>query len=99
MDVNGLATSIELFLGSDVLVDNDGYRPVLWRGYVPGMDAYQGEVSEKDMVHELFRKKVKSAVASPDAMATQDWSGLDLVLDHSLGLLRDVTLPDLGTER
>ncbi len=94
MDVNGLATSIELFLGSDVLADGESYRPVVWGGYVRSMAAYQGEVSDKDAIHALFREKVALAKRAPEVMATQDWSGLDLVLDHLIDLLRDAVLAE-----
>jgi hypothetical protein len=92
MDVNGLATSIELFLGSDVLADGDSLRPVIWGGYVQSMRAYQGEVSEKNIIHERFEQKVRQAGQMPEEMENQDWSGLDLVLDHLMDEIRDVVL-------
>src|SRR6266511_2600045 len=47
-DVNGLAGSIELYLGRDVLTRPDGHlRPVRWRSLVAGSRAYQGEVTDK----------------------------------------------------
>ena len=43
-DVNGLAGSIEMYLGRDVLTLPDGtLRPVQWRTYIPGAHQYQGE--------------------------------------------------------
>lgn len=43
MDVNGLAGSIELYLGVDVLTRSDGtLSPVQWRSYSAGVKAYQG---------------------------------------------------------
>jgi hypothetical protein len=95
MDVNGLAASIEMFLGADVLTQDDGsLQPVIWGGFVKRLGAYQGEVSEKEAVHERFRQKVAEATASADAMAQQDWEGLDLVLDHVLAIIRDTTLDE-----
>ncbi|MCP4308718.1 MAG: hypothetical protein GY788_28360 [bacterium] len=97
MDVNGLATSIEMYLGADVLTQDDGVlRSVIWGGYVKRLGAYQGEVSEKDEVHRRFRQKVAEATASPAAMVRQDWEGLDLVLDHILAVIRDTTLDQEG---
>lgn len=95
MDVNGLAASIEMFLGADVLTQDDGtLQPVTWGGFVKRLGSYQGEVSEKEAVHDRFRQKVASATASPDAMTQQDWRGLDLVLDHVLTVIRDTTLDE-----
>lgn len=87
MNVNGLAGSIELYLGADVLGTNDQLSPVQWGGYVRAVDGYQGEVADKSRIHERFRKKVESASTSPGIISFQDWSGLELVIDHILGLL------------
>ena len=47
-DVNGLAGSIELYLGRDVLTGQDGnLRPVQWTSFVAGMGRYHGEVTAK----------------------------------------------------
>jgi hypothetical protein len=92
MDVNGLATSIEMYLGTDVLVDEGEMRPVLWGGYVKRLAAYQGDVSDKEGIHERWRQKAARATASPELMADQDWAALDQVLDHILDLLRGAVL-------
>ncbi|MCH7669133.1 MAG: hypothetical protein IIC71_08030 [Acidobacteria bacterium] len=81
MDVNGLAASIELFLGTDVLIKNGALRPIEWRGYLRGVGAYQGEVAEKSAIQDAFRAKVKLAERNAGAVGGQDWSGIDLVLD------------------
>lgn len=40
-DVNGLAASIELYLGRDVLIRADGgLRPVQWKAFVPAVGRY-----------------------------------------------------------
>lgn len=88
MDVNGLAASIELFLGEDVLEGERGLRPVEWRGYLRGVGAYQGEVSGKSEIHEAFRRKVAAAIDDPAVVDGQDWSGIDLLLDAVLGAVR-----------
>jgi hypothetical protein len=93
MDVNGLAGSIEMYLGSDVLTVDGELQPVVWGGYVSRLRAYQGEISNKERVQERFREKVAAAKLRPNAMADQDWSALDLVLDHLVDLVRHITLP------
>ncbi len=93
MDVNGLAGSIEMYLGTDVLTVDGRLQPVVWGGYVSRLGAYQGEISDKDRVQERFREKVAAAKLRPEAMLDQDWSGLDLVLDHLVDLVRRMTLP------
>ncbi|HSH61749.1 MAG TPA: hypothetical protein VK988_19300 [Acidimicrobiales bacterium] len=92
MDVNGLAASIEMYLGHDVLAPENVPRPVEWRGYITGVGSYQGEVSAKREVQESFRRKARGAVSDPTAMDqqdwTEDWTDLDYVLDHVVTALR-----------
>lgn len=88
MDVNGLAGSIELYLGIDVITGSDGQlSPVQWRSYIEGMKAYQGEVMHKADIQKQFREKIKAAEANPDLVGSQDWSGLDAILASLIELL------------
>jgi hypothetical protein len=75
-DVNGLAGSIELYLGSDITGPE---HPVQWRGFSEAMQVYQGEVMHKGALQEKFRKKSKSYQSNPELMQDADWSGLDLI--------------------
>jgi len=48
MDVNGMACSIELYLGRDALSDGAGaLRPVRWTGWDPKMGRYQGAIGAR----------------------------------------------------
>jgi hypothetical protein len=83
-DVNGLAGSIELYLGRDVLALPGGQlRPVRWSSL--HRTGYQGVVTEKGKVHELFRKKASAALRDRSLVANQDWNDLDTILQ---GILR-----------
>ncbi|WP_328383531.1 hypothetical protein OHQ88_13790 [Micromonospora zamorensis] len=81
-DVNGLACSIELYLGHDVLNDADGtLRPVQWTSFLAGVRRYQGEVTGKAAVQQAYRDKVATARRNGGRpFPYQDWSGLDLIL-------------------
>lgn len=82
MDVNGLAASVELYFGEDILRDKTGHLiPVHWRGYDPSLRAYQGEIEQKAVLQEKFHCKLKSALADQGLVATQDWSGMRSILD------------------
>jgi hypothetical protein len=84
-DVNGLAASIELYLGRDVLTTTDGsLHPVQWTHFIPGMGRYQGEVTSKRHIHEAFRVKAAAALRGRAAVHQQDWDSLRLVLDAIL---------------
>lgn len=80
-DVNGLAGSIELYLGRDVLRQADGaLRPVQWKSFMPGSGKYQGEVTDKTDIHRSFR--AKCALAKDAAsLHNQDWDDMRLLLD------------------
>ena len=81
-DVNGLAGSIELYLGRDVLERDDGTLcPVQWTSYLDGVRGYQGEVTDKQRIHQAFRAKYQQARRSPESAAGQDWDGMRLIID------------------
>lgn len=90
-NINGLAAAIELYLGEDVLRDGGTLSPVQWTGYSNKMAAYQGELNEKSLIQKRFKQKVKLAKSDPSKVKSQDWSGLELILDaiiHRLSSLR-----------
>ncbi|MFH1110868.1 MAG: HEPN/Toprim-associated domain-containing protein [Planctomycetota bacterium] len=76
MDVNGLAGSIELYLGQDVLFQDGMPPPVQWRGYVESLGKYQGEVMHKSRLRASFQRKIERCRADPAAMNSADWTGL-----------------------
>jgi hypothetical protein len=81
-NVNGLAGSIELYLGTDVLTRADGtLYPVQWRSFTPALAAYQGEVIDKGKIHEAFRAKYALALKDPSRAAAQDWEGIRAILN------------------
>ncbi|GIF16607.1 hypothetical protein Ate01nite_66390 [Actinoplanes teichomyceticus] len=83
MDVNGLAGSIELYLGADVLTYPDGgLSPVQWKGYMDKLGKYQGEIVGKRAVQKSFHEKLKRARSDREVMTMQDWSGLTQILNH-----------------
>ncbi|MFG2045340.1 hypothetical protein [Dactylosporangium sp. NPDC048998] len=82
MNVNGLAGSIELYLGKDVLrTDTGSLVPVQWKGYMGKVNAYQGEVMDKGRLQKAFREKAAAALSDEDAVQSQDWSGLNAILE------------------
>jgi len=81
-DINGLAGSIELYLGRDVLIGPAGkLRPVHWNTYIQSMQQYQGEIVDKNAIHDAYRAKVRAADADRSEVAQQDWSGVRAILD------------------
>ncbi|MGB4415291.1 MAG: hypothetical protein WBI53_10465 [Paludibacter sp.] len=60
MNINGLACGIEMYLGIDVLTKEDKLIHIQWKGYDEKEKKYQGDLSEKHYVQEVFRKKIKT---------------------------------------
>lgn len=80
LNINGLAASIELYLGKDILANGEGF-PVQWKGYVESLGKYQGEVMHKGRLQERFREKVARCRSSKDELNRSDWSGLKAILE------------------
>lgn len=59
MNVNGLACSIEMYFGVDVLTRNKELIPIQWKGFEEKEKKYQGEIADKKYVQETFRKKLR----------------------------------------
>lgn len=92
LDVNGLAASIELYFGEDVLRRSDGsLAPVQWKGYIEPVGSYQGEVLGKNDLQAMFTRKVAEARADPLLRSTQDWSGVDAILKAIFSAFKDAT--------
>jgi hypothetical protein len=82
-DVNGLAGSLELYFGRDVLQAGDGdLAPVHWQGYIRGMSRYQGVLEDKRVLQEKFETKLAICEAEPGRVDQHDWSGMRAILRH-----------------
>lgn len=76
LNVNGMAASIELYLGEDVLrVDGRNLLPIQWTGYDKSAKQYQGEVLEKALLQARFKDKLARAHTGEEL----DWEDLRTV--------------------
>ena len=81
LNVNGLAASIELYLGADILrLDNQALTPVQWKGYGDTLRQYQGEVKQKAELRDAFSRRAARCRTKPVALEQTDWSGLSAIL-------------------
>jgi len=80
LNVNGLAASIELYLGKDILGNGENF-PVQWKGYIDALGKYQGEVMHKKQLLKRFRDKVERCKSSKNEFDRCDWSGLRSILE------------------
>ena len=77
MDVNGVAASIELYFGEDVLkLDGVNFTPVQWTGYEASVKQYQGEVLNKRLLQEAFKTKIDSVDINGDYSLDATWDPL-----------------------
>lgn len=82
MNVNGLAAGIELYLGRDVLTDENGrLSPVQWTGYSTKLGAYQGEILGKRNIQEKFNEKIALCEKQPEQIQSDDWEDIRVILD------------------
>jgi len=82
MDVNGLAGSIELYLGRDVLCDSDGnLTPVQWKGNDNRLKDYQGEIIGKNEAVKKFRSKLSVYEANPSSIDLYDWADIRSIIE------------------
>jgi len=58
MNINGLACGIELYLGVDILTQQDGLAPIIWTGYNHKKQKYQGELKDKGIIQQSYREKL-----------------------------------------
>jgi len=77
IDINGLACSIELYLGQNMLLDeNNNFLPIQWGGYMQGAKKYQGEIINKITIQNRYLKLLSRIEANPNLSKTYDWSGM-----------------------
>lgn len=76
LNVNGMAASIELYLGEDVLrLDGTNLVKIQWTGYDKSVKQYQGEVLEKALLQARFKDKLNRAKSGEEL----DWKDMDAV--------------------
>lgn len=82
MDVNGLAGSLELYMGQDVLKDDGGgFPPVQWTGYDRKILAYQGAILDKKGVLDRFMEKLERCENRSEQINDYDWEGIRAIID------------------
>ncbi|NNJ13730.1 hypothetical protein EKD04_025730 [Chloroflexales bacterium ZM16-3] len=79
-NINGLACSIELFLGQDVLSYDGQPQPVQWKGYNETLKQYQGEVQNKRQLQDKFHKKAELCKKNPLLLQETDWKDMRSLL-------------------
>ncbi len=83
MNVNGLACSLEMFFGLEVLRDEHGQlTPIQWTGFVPSLQCYQGEVLEKNRLRNKYLKLLRAAAREENPRVGCDWGAMEKVFNE-----------------
>jgi hypothetical protein len=81
MNINGLACSIELYLGKPVIMEKGSFIPIQWKGFNFKTNSYQGEIIKKNAIQKHFFSVIKNAKVNNEAKRNHDWSALQLVFE------------------
>lgn len=79
-DINGLACSIELYFGEDILRENGEFIPIQWKSLDNRINKYQGVIQNKDQLKEKFMNKLKSCQENPTSMNQENWKDINKIL-------------------
>lgn len=83
IDINGLACSIELYLGQNILVDeNKKFMPIRWGGYMAGAKKYHGEITNKSKIQNEYIKLLSKIRANSKLIKKHDWSGIHSIFQN-----------------
>ena len=85
-NINGLAGSIELYFGVDVLEKDGDLTPIQWKGYNEAIGKYQGEVLHKDELKKGFLTKLKNCQDDPSCVKPEYWNEIDQIFTHIFNL-------------
>lgn len=89
LDVNGVAASIELYLGEDVLRQDGEWTPVQWTGFDVGVRQYQGEVLDKQGIQRRFFEKLRGASSEIARLGGPEWDDLKAVFQSLFEAFHD----------
>lgn len=77
VDINGLACSIEIYFGIDVLSNAQGeLEPIQWMGYNKTLQQYNGEIIAKREIQEKYRTLLDKVERGQIGINECDWSGM-----------------------
>ena len=87
MDVNGLAGSIEMYLGEEVLTNDGELEKIMWTSYMDDVQKYQGELINKKDVNKRFDEIIKKVTKDN---YEYDFSDLKTLWDYVISQLAHV---------
>jgi len=87
-NINGLACSIELYLGKDVLEKDGDLIPIQWKDLDSRISRYQGEILKKTEIQNRFRKKIAQFSQNTIDIQSDEWKELRILFQHMFGVFQ-----------
>jgi hypothetical protein len=76
-DINGRACSIELYLGKNVISENNGaFIPVRWSSLDSRQNDYQGEIIQKAQIQEKFKEILLLTESDATKLCLYEWDDI-----------------------
>lgn len=81
VNINGIACSIELFLGKDILLKDGQFIPIQIKGCIGKEGANQGEILHKSLIQNRFRDKIKKTLVNGN-IEEENWGEMRILLEN-----------------
>lgn len=92
-NVNGRACSIEMYLGKDILInDNNELTAVEWKGLEQSLNIYQGEIFDKARLQKKFVEKINRSISNGCTEPEQFWDDLRLVFQSIFAAAANINI-------
>lgn len=89
LDINGLACSVELYFGKDVLETDGCLEPIQWKGYDERLRRYQGEIMHKPELKGRFLAKLARCQHDSSAFDAEEWAEMNSIFLHIFAAFND----------
>lgn len=84
-DINGIACSIELFFGKDVLLNGNTFEKVELKDFRKEVNAFQGTIQNKSSIQKRFDKKLKYAKQN-GISNLEDWKEMKILIESLINI-------------
>lgn len=84
-NINGIACSIELFFGKDVLLNGNTFEKVELKDFRKEVNAFQGTIQNKSSIQKRFDKKLKYAKQN-GISNLEDWKEMKILIESLINI-------------
>lgn len=84
-NINGMACSIELFFGKDVLLNGNTFEKVELKDFRKEVKEYQGTIQNKNSIQKRFDKKLKNAKKN-GIHNVENWKEMNILIESLINI-------------